>query len=106
MNSGWQSQPALTRSCGTLGGFHASRDELRLAKPACAHAIVVWISRLRLGFPVEGSDFTKHIGWYVPPSIIATRRLKSCFPREARPPHLADPAVDLADAVWVEIEAR
>jgi hypothetical protein len=35
----------------------------------------------------------------VPPSINATRRLRSCFPKEAKPPHLADPAVDLADAV-------
>jgi hypothetical protein len=37
-------QPAarveLTIYCGTLGGFHTSRDGLRRAKLACAHAIV------------------------------------------------------------------
>jgi hypothetical protein len=74
MSSGWRSQPALTRVTRNL--------------PALGS--VAW---------VLGSDFTKPLEWYVPPSIIATRRFRSRFPWEPGPPHLADPAVDLADAV-------
>ena len=51
---------------------------VRLAKPGCTHA---------------------RVGWFQPPSIIATRRLRSRPPWGPGPPHLADPAVDLADAV-------
>ena len=46
--------------CGTLKGFRASRDELRLAKPGCAHAFCEpWDASTE----VEPQDFTE--SWVV-----------------------------------------
>src|SRR5512147_2679195 len=47
---------------------------------------------------------TNLVGWFLPPSIIATRRLRSRPPKGPGPPHLADR--DRRMRFKVEIEAR
>ena len=74
MNSGWRSQPALTRLTRNL-------------TPSTQ-------------FPGSWTRISQNlIGRWLPPSIIATRRFGSRFLWEPGPPHLADPAGDLTGAV-------
>ncbi len=59
--------------CGTLRGFRASRDELRLAKPGCAHAICEpWELRAFAGIPRKCWMVVATINYRDTPSQIVT----------------------------------
>jgi hypothetical protein len=82
------------------------RNELRLAKPKSAHAFDVELTRIltpsknrieqcSTGFRTRlwMHEVSRKVGWSLPPSIIATRRLKLAPLAGLQSLHLAQPAV-------------